>query len=536
LLPSPWSASRWRTALQSLGVRRLDLAGLTEILAGLSRPPAWWRRLYDALPPDADQLGALPVPLSGGRLAPGPRGLVLSELPVDLSVLGLPVVDPEAAHPLLLRLGAVAGEPRALVEDARVRAAVENALDLLDDGADVHELVQAVLELVGAADLRPGELPWLASLPLPDTGGEWRPAGELLLPNGPLAAVVDTSAGLGTVASGTAPNDVLAAVGVLRGFAVVGVADAVDVDRLEDWLDTLEPGEEPGPVLRDLDLVRADAWPQALQLLGPDLTPYAVWWLARHRVLDGQRPLDLRLPESDPLLVGVLDVTRSPLAARLGARRSLSQLDPDELLDRLADPSRVLDRDQVRALHAWLARSDASPPDAVRAVLAAALTPGGRLSPGDAGLGGDGRLAVVPAGDAVVVDRPDLLACVPPYAVVPVPLADAVALAEVLDLALASEVVPEVSPPDGRGRPWREVCGLDAPGLVVVHDALVAPTAGGEQVPVSWVAVGDVDHVVGLSGTGRALAWRRGDWPGRHALLARLRGEAELAESDLDPA
>ena len=536
LLPSPWSASRWRTALQSLGVRRLDLAGLTEILAGLSRPPAWWRSLYDALPPDADQLGALPVPLSGGRLAPGPRGLVLSDLPVDLSVLGLPVVDPEAAHPLLLRLGAVAGEPRALVEDARVRAAVENALDLLDDGADVHELVQAVLDLVGAADLRPGELPWLASLPLPDTGGELRPAGELLLPDGPLAAVVDTSAGFGIVASGTAPDDVLAAVGVLRGFAVVGVADAVDADRLEEWLDTLEPGEEPGLVVRDLDLVRADAWPQALQLLGPDLTPYAVWWLARHRVLDGQRPLDLRLPESDPLLVGVLDVTRSPLAARLGARRSLSQLDPDELLDRLADPSRVLDRDQVRALHAWLARSYASPPDAVRAVLAPAVAPGGRLPAGGAGLGGDGRLAVVPAGDAVVVDRPDLLARVPPYAVVPVPLADAVALAEVLDLALASEVVPQVSPPEGRGRPWREVCGLDAPGLVVVHNALATPTAGGEQVPVSWMAVGDVDHVVGLFGTARALAWRRGDWPARHALLARLRGEAELADSDLDPA
>jgi len=161
--------------------------------------------------------------------------------------------------------------------------------------------------------------------------------------------------------------------------------------------------------------------------------------------------------------------------------------------------------------------------------------PGAGCRRGTRGSGGDGRLAVVPAGDAVVVDRPDLLARVP-YAVVPVPLADAVALAEVLDLALASEVVPEVSPPDGCGRPWREVCGLDAPGLVVVHDALVAPTAGGKQVPVSWVAVGDVDHVVGLSGTARALAWRRGDWPARHALLARLCGEAELAESDLDPA
>jgi len=520
LLPGPWSASRWARPLRALGVRRLDLAALTEVLAGLDRPATWWHRLYDVLPPDADQLGALPVPLAAGRLAPAPRGLVLSDAAVDLSVLGLPVVNPAAAHPLLLRLGAVAGEPRRLVEDPRVRAAVKHAVDLVDDGEDVHELVQAVLDLVGAAGLGPGELPWLAMLPLLDTTGAWRPAGELLLPHGPLASVVDTSAGFGVVAPGTAHDDVLAAVGVLRGFSVVAVEDAEDVDLLEDWLDTLAPGQEAGAVVRDLDLVREDAWPQALQLLAGDLTPYAVWWLSRHRVLGGQRPLDLRLPGSEPLLDGVLDLTEDPLAARLGARRSLSQLDPDDLLDRLADPSRVLDRDQLRALHAWLAHSEAAPPDAVRAVLA--LPRGGF------------ELAVVPAEDAVVVDRPDLLGRVAPYAVVPVPLSEAYALAEVLDLALASEVVPEVSPP-GRPRMWHEVSGIDAPGVAVVHDELLAPTAGGEQVSAAWVVAGEVDHVVGLPGMARALAWRLGDWSSRHALLARLRGEAELTESDLDP-
>ena len=510
VLPHDWSGARWAAPLRALGVRRMDLAELTEVLAGIERPPSWWGRLYAALPPDADQLGALPVPLVGGRLAPGPRGLLLADAAVDLSALGLRVVDPAAAHPLLLRLGAVEAKPRALLEDPRVRAAVEHALD----EEDPAPLVEAVLGLVGAAGVRPGELPWLADLPLPDTRSQWRPAGELLLPNGPLAAVVDTSAGFGVVAAGTAHDDVLAAVGVLRGFAVVPVDAADDVDGLNAWLADLPRGQEPGLVVRDLDLVRDDAWPQALSMLESSLTPYAVWWLGRHPVLDGQCPLDLRLPGSDPLLSGLYDETHHRLAGRLGARTTVAEVDPDELLERLADPTREVGRNQLRALYAVLAAADLDPPDRVRAVL-------------------DGELLVVPAEDAVVVDRPDLLARVAPYAVLPVPLPLAADLAEALDVALASEVVPAVDP-GGRPVRWREVCDLDAPGWVVVHDRLAAPTAGGEQVPVNWVVAGDVDHVVGTAGMARAIAWRRGDWAARHAVAARLRGDNDPAEGDLD--
>ena len=510
VLPHEWSELRWAQPLRALGVRRIDLAELTEVLAGIDRPAAWWGRLYAALPPDADQLGALPVPLVGGRLAPGPRGLLLADAAVDLSALGLRVVDPAAAHPLLLRLGAVQAEPRALLEDPRLRAAVEQALDEQDPGP----LVEAVLGLVGAAGVRPGELPWLAELPLPDTEGQWRPAGELLLPDGPLAAVVDTSAGFGVVAPGTAHDEVLAAVGVLRGFAVVLLEAADDVDGLDEWLESLAPGTEPGPVVRDLDLVRESAWPQALSMLEPSLTPYAVWWLGRHRVLDGQCPLDLRLPGSDPLLAGLYDETQHPLAARLGARTTIAELDADDVLERLADPDRQVGREQLRALYAVLATAAVDPPDRVRAVL-------------------EGKLAVVPAEDAVVVDRPDLLARVSPYAVLPVPLALAADLAEALDVALASEVVPTLDP-GGRPLPWRWVCDMDAPGRVVVHDWLAAPTAGGELVPVSWLVAGGVDHVVGADGMARALAWRLGDWDARHALAARLRGANDPAEGDLD--
>lgn len=526
LLAAPWSASRWAAPLRALGVPRLDLAGLCALLAGVDRDPSWWRRLYDALPPDRDQLGALPVPLADGSLAPSPRGLLLSSLPVDLSPLGLRVVHPDAAHPLLSRLGALDAEPRAVLEDPRVRAAVEAAGDVLEDplvdGLDRERgagpLADAVLALVGGAGLAAGDLPWLAALPLPADDGTWRPAGELLVPGGPLAQVVDLSAGFG-LAAPVAHEDVLAAVGVGRGFAVVPALAADGVDGLEDWLDSLPPGEEPSPVVRDLDLVRPDAWPQALDLLRrEDLLrlSYVSWWLASHPVLSGQRPADLRAPGSDPLLAGLYDDAPAPdpvlagpyddaPAPLPGVRTALSEVladDPAGLLARLADPARSVGRDQLRAVHAALALADpdVDPPQSVRAVLA-------------------GEVVVLPAEDCVVVDRPDLLARLAPYAVVPVPLHLAGALADVLDVALATEVVPDA----------------DLPGSgVVVQDALRVPTAGGALVDVTWAAVGGADHVVGVAGRARAEAWRAGDWASRHTREARLRG-ADPAESDLDP-
>lgn len=435
---------------------------------------------------------------------------------VDLSPLGLPVVHPEAADPLRLRFGEVEAEPRALLEDPRVRAAVEAAADQEDPAA----IVAAVLSLVGAADLRPGDLPWLAALPLPDEDGGWRPAGELLLPDGPLAGVVDPDAGFGVVRAGVAHEAVLAAVGARRGFATLLVEDgSEDVDGLQDWLASLGPGEEPGVVVRDLDLVRDNAWPQALEILestGLLALPYVRWWLADTPALHGRRPRELRVPGSDPLLVGLYeDAPGDPQRAMfLGARSSLVEVladHPADVLDRLAS-GRQLGRAQVRALHAALAKVDVQPPAAVRAVL-------------------DGVLQVVPAGDAVVVDRPDLLARVAPYAVVPVPLDLARALAGTLDLALASEVVPAAAVVCAGGQLW------DDPGVdvrVCRHDMLRVHTVGGEPVEVSWVHEPAVDHVVGLEGESRALAWRLGDWGRRHELLTRLRGTASDAEADLD--
>ena len=503
LLSHPWSTSRWAAPLRALGVRRLSLSELTEVLSGVERSPSWWGRLYAALPPDVDQLGALPVPVVGERMAPSPRGLLIADATVDLSALGFKVVEPEASHDLLLRLGAQHAEPRRLLDDPRVRAAVEAAADEDAPPEELREVSAAVLALVGAADLRPGDLPWLAALPLPTTDGDLRPAGELLLPDGPLASVMDLDAGFGVVQQGFAHPDVLAAIGVLRTFVGVPAEDADEADGVDEWLASLAHGEEPGLVVRDLDLVRPDAWPQALTLLEPVLTPYVVWWLRRHPVLQGQRPDHLRLKGSDDVLDNVLDVTDHPLAERLGAVRTLEQVDPDLLVERLADPTRELTREQVRRLHSHLARLPrTSPgvqlPDSVRAVV-------------------ESELAVVPAEDAVVVDRPDLLPRVPPYAVVPVPLEDARALAHLLDLGLASELLDE---PEITGGPE--------------HERLTVLTAGGERVDVDWAVVDGVDHVVGLSGRAKALAWRRGDWGSRHAILAGLRAEGDPAEGDMD--
>ncbi|HVE74540.1 MAG TPA: ATP-binding protein [Mycobacteriales bacterium] len=488
LLPSSWGSTRWTRALQALGVRRVDLAELTQVLTGLQRPPAWWRDLYAELPPDAEALGALPVPLSDGRMAPSPRGLLMSSLGIDLSPLGFRLVHPDAAHPLLARLGAVEQQPESLLADPRVRAAVEAAAEEEDPSA----ISTAVTELVAAAGVRPGELPWLATLPLRDSDGDWRPAGELLLPGGALAAVVDVSAGFGFVAPTSAPDDVLRAIGVLDHFAVVPVDEADGADGLEEWLAELPAGSEPGLVVRDLDLVRPDAWPAALDLLRRkrlDELPYVRWWLARSPVSGNQHR---RVPGSDPLLVGLYDEAATGVPGAFSTVADAVRSDPGELLRRLADPSRTVERDQCRAVHAALAAANlqVSPPSHVRAVVA-------------------GSLAVVPADDAVIVDRPDLLPLVTPYAVVPVPLALAPALADLLDVALASEVV-------------------------TLPTALVARTAGGEDVELAWAV--NVEETRDIAGAARASAWERGSWEARHAIEAQLLGTADAAEGDLDPA
>jgi len=395
-----------------LSVRRLPLAELCDMLVTLDRPPAWWRGLYEALAgldtALRTELGALPVPLADGRLVRGPRGLLLPgsglSRPERLAALGLRVVHPEAAHSFLARLGAVEATPRSVLADQATRAAVEASLE----AEDPEPVAEAVLGLAAAADLEPGELPWLANLALPGDDGDWYPADELLLPGGPLAGVIAADAPFGVVSAEFAGRHgaaVLTAVGVLGSFGLLREEDVdlgdpdLDVDGAADWAADvrarLGDGDVPpfAPevlVVRDLDLVDPDRWPSALELLAApplraalveptrvllgdgryaDVPSYTAWWLRRHLVVGGRRPAGLRAAAADPLLHGLYDEADPSLApalgdpavaGALGVRVSLAELlaspgGADDLLGRLADDSRPVTRAQLRALWAALA-------------------------------------------------------------------------------------------------------------------------------------------------------------------------------------
>ena len=157
------------------------------------------RRWRTPRPQDLAELGALPVPLADGRLVRGPRGLLLpgaaaSSTRTGWRVLGLRVVAPEAAHPLLVRLGGFEATPRTVLEDAATRAAVAASYDAaVEAGYDddrPERVADAVLGLVAALNAEPGDYPYLADLALPGDDGDWYPAGELLLPGSPLAEVI----------------------------------------------------------------------------------------------------------------------------------------------------------------------------------------------------------------------------------------------------------------------------------------------------------------------------------------------------------
>src|SRR5215472_9169529 len=234
LLPGLIDGPSRHPAYAVLDIKRLPLAEVVDTLATLERPPSWWRGLYAALadvdPHALPELGALPVPLADGRLVRGPRMVLLPggglSDPAVLASLGIRVVDPEAAHPLLARLGALEATPRSALEHPATVAAVHASLDEEDPGP----ITDAVLHLVRAAGVQPGEYPWLADLALPADDGEWDPAGDLLLPSGELAEVVAPEADLGVVDPGLADRygpGTLEAVGVLGSF---GLLTAQNVD------------------------------------------------------------------------------------------------------------------------------------------------------------------------------------------------------------------------------------------------------------------------------------------------------------------
>ena len=238
LLPADWSR---RTGRPGAGARSASAGSASPRPSRRSRacdrPPAWWARLYAALDgADREELAALPVPLADGRTAHGPAGVLLPDagLPVDrLAPLGLRLAEPEAVGPpaarrLLERLGARPATAAAVLADPAVRAAVEASMDAVDDafddGPDPEDLAGG-----GPRPRRGGPAGGRAScrgsaeLALPDADGGWAPAGELVLPGSPLAAVLEPGRArdAGPDVAATADPEALRAVGVLDTFALV---------------------------------------------------------------------------------------------------------------------------------------------------------------------------------------------------------------------------------------------------------------------------------------------------------------------------
>ncbi|WP_411073863.1 sacsin N-terminal ATP-binding-like domain-containing protein [Streptomyces sp. cmx-4-7] len=585
-----------RPELRTLGVGRVPLTEAVDRLAGVDRPAGWWWRLYDSLAGvDPDRLTGLPVPLAEedgdtrSRTAIGPRQVLLPQegTPPELARLGLKVAHPDAAHPLLEKLGALPATPRAILTTHQVRLAVAASLDVGEiwdediDALDAEELAETVLGLVRDAELAPGEEPWLGALALPDEDGELAPAGELVLPGSPFAAVVREDE-IALVDAGLAARwgeQPLTACGVLATFALVrandlvldpdevepregdypepddaGLLDAVDV-WCEDVLDRLP--ETPVPpvateitAVRDLDLVDDDAWPRALALLAspplrdaliepvrvllPDgrtetVRSYTAWWLRDHPVLDGRRPAGLRAAGTDPLLMGLYDSADATgfedeqVLRALGVRTSVPALldEPGgaaELLGRLADPDRDVTAPQLHALYTALADLD---PEQV-------------TLPDELRAVVDGVVTVVDAADAVVADAPDLLPLTAGLPLLPVSPSRAVDLAELFQVRRLSETVEAEVTTSGEehGVPdaVTALLGPATPGFYVEHEEL---RAGGVELDWRRTPDGTV-HAATLEGVAAGLAWSAGQWPRRFEVAALLEDPTRTEELSRD--
>ena len=589
-----------RVELRTLGVARLPLTEAIDRLAGLEKAPDWWRRLYDSFAGiDPDRLSGLPVPLADGRTTIGPRQVLLPTTdgtpaspalsasfeqgarPSDiLARLGLKVAHPDAAHPLLEKLGALPATPRAVLTTPQVRAAVAASLDdggWDEDAPDAEELADTVLALVRDAGLEPGDEPWLGALALADEEGELAPAGELVLPGSPFAQVMreDELAAVDVELAERWGEQPLAACGVLANFTLVRATDVVlDPDELEpregDFAEPDDPGlldavdvwcedvldrlpKTPVPpvateivAVRDLDLVDDDRWPQALALLSrpplrdaliqpvrvllPDGTheivrSYTAWWLRGNPVLDGRRPAGLRAEGGDPLLHGLYDAADATgfedeqVLRALGVRTSVAAL-----LDEPGGAAELLDR---------LADPDRHVSTTQLHGLYGALAdldPEQVTLPDELRAVVDGQVTVVDAADAVVVDSPDLLPFTAGVPLLPVRPSRAADLAELFQVRRLSESLTGEVTSEGAEHevPYsvRVLLGPATPETYVEHEELFV-----DGVEIDWRRTRDgVLHAATLEGVAAGLAWAAGQWPRRFEVAALLEDPSRTEE------
>ncbi|WP_207782008.1 sacsin N-terminal ATP-binding-like domain-containing protein [Phytoactinopolyspora limicola] len=536
--------------LQRLGARRVTMSELVDRLAGTELPPSTWRDIYAALDGcDLEDLGALPVPLTDGRLVQGPRSVLLpGEVDADvLAPFRLRVAHPDAVHPLLGRLGAAVATARSVLRDPVVRATVDNP----DDDAP-EEPTAAVIRLVAASGLTADDEPWLRRIPLPDGTGELVPAEELWLPGVPLLDALDADPAECTVASDVVHDHgttTLEAIGVRTGFAVLRLPDIPldqdlwnDLDDEDRWVqETLAtlPEETAPPVMaefaavRDLDLIQHSAWPRVLGWLAGDpaaraavvdpvrllladgtsrvALSYTAWWLRRHVQLGGRRLAEFCAHGADSTvraLLTPLDAVAAEIddtfMAALGVAGRLSEVAAQTLVARLGDPALRLPVADLAAIYAELATRHPStlhPPAHIRVPDGT----GSRLI--------DADLAVIADGPHwLQLDRPGLVPGPPE-------------LADVLDLDLASQAHPCAPSSPGQPAPvpdiTRELLPA-APDSYIEHDELIV-----DGQPVDWWFDGRV-HAATLDGLARGLAWAGGHWDRRWVLAQVLEDPTSL--------
>ncbi|WP_442790784.1 sacsin N-terminal ATP-binding-like domain-containing protein [Nocardia sp. NBC_01329] len=513
------SGARYAEALAALEVHRLGPARLAELCVGLERSPSWWFTFYSALEPfvtdplTVEELGALPVPLADGRLVTGPRTVVLDDeltaLPTAVPVHWARLVHPEAAHPLLARLGAQRAGIADLLSDPALRA------ELTEHPAD-PETIEAVLRLAAAAAA--AELPdWLGMLELADGSGGARPADELLLPDAPLIELLVPDSPFGVVAGEVVAEygaEALRAIGVGWDFGVVTESDPTGPDHHLDDEETWWAGlsEDPAELVavRDLDLVDDAAWPEALwRLLTTERTRpllgkpdgYTAWWLRHYARIDGvalggyRHPADTEftglLPELP--ITGLSAVDLDALRGCLADPGELGIALVETLLEALADSGKSPAPEVVSAVHTRLGaavpRLDLTalgPPDRVRALSG----------------------AVIDAGDALVLDQPWFGLAVPADRLVVADPANAADLAVLLDLPLVSEQVDAEVLGEGRETDWaQEPLGVvlsrlftlpPQEGPLILHDELRIRLTGAvtRTVTVPWWRAGTTTHVL----------------------------------------
>ncbi|GED10570.1 sacsin N-terminal ATP-binding-like domain-containing protein [Cellulosimicrobium cellulans] len=571
-----------RAVARSLGAQVVSLADVVDDLPLVADPARWWA-LYDAFAPHAadrsvlEALGALPVPLLGGQVVRGARGLLLLDTGSgeradagggvldarDAADLGLRVADPRAAHPLLERLGARTTDLRAVLSDGAVRERVLAASDAAEAGDDPAPDVERLLALVAAAvrevpdPARAGLAFWWGELPVPTADGDRAPVRGCALP-GTWAA--DALGALDLVDPAVVDRwgePVLRAVGAAAGLGVLRVRDVLtpasaddepDLDPhapegwLSDWggylaylTTTLGPEAYVGDVLAvaDLDAVADDAWPDALARLAADpaarealLAPvraeggraavarsYTAWWLREE--LGGAFALGTGHRRVPFLRPAPPEAAGldDEVVVALGGVRDLAELEPDEWVELLDDLP-----DVGQAVDAQAALT-------LWRALGVLAGRGERLDPPP------DRVPALRAGAVLVVGADDVAVAPDPMwspvrAVLPAPPGLVAAVADLLDVATVRRDAPA---PDAAGR------RADVPE--VVHAVLDGPVPRTwerhDDLRVSGVAVswwvergGGADavvHATGPAGLAVGLAVAAGRYGARFVLEEVLR-------------